>query len=107
MTAKKRTTKTTAPSSGQEEQAAEQPQVDHLGDFPLGEGHYFHPPVVSSLAHDGPPATLQAIQRIVGTAQSGEFDEGTASAVSQWKQAHGLDESPVIDKQAWEALRRS
>lgn len=111
--AKKTTAPEPAPNSGQEVEVApvETPQeeVDLLGHFPLPQGHYFHPPVVSAAAHSGTTPgdrdAIRAMQLRIGVSQTGVFDEPTVEAVRAWKVSQGLDSSPVIDADAWERLR--
>lgn len=80
-----------------------------LGPFPLPPGHYFHPPVVAAAAHDGSDlqsnGPLRLLQRALGAPETGYYDEATVSAVRAWKDAQGLDASPVIDANLWERMR--
>lgn len=105
MAAKKAAAKkTAAPQKPVEEVAVETQQTELLGEFPLPEGHYFHPPVVSQNAHTQHDA-LREVQRLIGAPQTGEFDDETVTAVLAWKQARNLGHSPVVDADTWQRLR--
>jgi peptidoglycan hydrolase-like protein with peptidoglycan-binding domain len=84
--------------------------LDALGEFPLPEGHYLHPPVVSPLAHDGSTEVgrnaLIALQGRLGAPQTGVYDDETERLMLAWRAARGLPLTPIVDNETWQALRR-
>lgn len=80
-----------------------------LGEFPLPDGDYFHPQVVSRRAHWGEDerdkAHLRLVQEFLGVSATGTYDEATGNAVLGWKADHDLLPSLVIDAQTWQQMR--
>lgn len=79
--------------------------------FPLPEGHYFHPPVVSTRAHSGSTsadrAHIRRLQERLGVPETGVIDSDTVDAAAE---RLGDAWQGVVDAAAWEgifAARRS